>query len=336
MNIGKIEQGLKLFLKSIDILQQALDSSFIDAVIESGDNLNDGKILVENGQPSQSKQIELTAIYDEISQLNLKREQKRQLLQFALLKAEQVDKIQTNHQLTPDVSGILISSLLQNFLNKSQPSLILDLAVGTGNLLFTVANNLEKAGFKKLELSGIDNDDTLLAVASMSAHWQKTAVELFHQDAVEPLVTRKADVVISDLPVGYYPLDKRAANFVVHAAKGHSFTHFLLVEQAMLQLKPGGLGVFLIPKDVFKTTQSNQLLSMIQENGYFQGLLNLPSDLFTDEKAQKAILLLQKKGKQAHQAEPVLIGEFPSVKEHQEVADFIQQIKQWQKENLDY
>lgn len=336
MSTGDIEQGLKLFLKSVELLQETLDSSFIDAVIESGDNLNDKQVLVENGKPDQLQQKELLKIYQEMSQLDLKQEEKRKIIQFILLRAEHVDKIQTNHQLTPDVSGILISSLLQNFLSKDKPAMILDLAAGTGNLLFTIANNLSQTGFKKLELAGIDNDDTLLAVASMSARWQKLAVELYHQDAVEALVTSKADVIVTDLPVGYYPIDQRAERFTTHAAKGHSLVHFLLIEQALLQLKPGGLGVFLIPKDVFKSTDSNLLLKMIQENGYFQGLLNLPSELFTDKKAQKAMLLLQKKGGKAHQAEPVLIGEFPSVKSHQEIADFIQQIRSWQQENLSY
>nr|MCG4642348.1 class I SAM-dependent methyltransferase [Bifidobacterium bifidum] len=66
---------------------------------------------------------------------------------------------------------------------------------------------------------GIDNDDELLAVASVSVSLQREPVELFHQDAIEPLTIPQSDLAVSDLPVGYYPLDENTKNYQTRAEK---------------------------------------------------------------------------------------------------------------------
>ncbi len=86
---------------------------------------------------------------------------------------------------------------------------MVDPTVGTANLLLTLDHFLQKAGFSNLEFWGIDNDDTLLAIASMSVQLQQTQIELYHQDAIDPWITPKADIIVADLPVGYYPLDEK-------------------------------------------------------------------------------------------------------------------------------
>lgn len=336
MEIKKVKQGYDLFLQSVELLMKSLDSSFLDALIESGDNLNEGQIMVENGRPTAAEQQKLQTIYSAFKQLALTAEQKRQVIQFALFRAQNVDKIQANHQLTPDAIAVLLAEILNNFLLKEKPTVVVDPAVGTGNLLFAISQYLAKKGFAALQCFGIDNDDTLLAIASMSARMLQIPVELYHQDAIDSWITPKADVVLSDLPVGYYPLDQKTKNFASRAAKGHSFIHHLLIEQSLLQLKPNGLGIFLVPKVIFQTNETKGLLEVIQANAHFQGLLDLPQDLFASVKSQKALLLLQKKGDRAKQAVPVLLGEFPAVKNNANLIKFTNQVRDWQKKNLFY
>jgi site-specific DNA-methyltransferase (adenine-specific) len=336
MEIKKVKQGYKLFLQSVELLMKSLDSSFLDALIEAGDNLNEGQIMVENGRPTATERQKLQTTYLQFNQLALTPEQKRQVLQFALFRAQDVDKIQANHQLTPDAIAVLLAEILNNFLLKTKPAVIIDPTVGTGNLLFAIDQFLSQKGFTALQYFGIDNDDTLLGIASMSAKMLQVPVELYHQDAIDPWITPKADVILTDLPVGYYPLDRKAKNFASKAVKGHSFIHHLLIEQSLLQLKPNGLGIFLVPKVIFQTSETKGLLEVIRTNAHFQGLLNLPQDLFASAKSQKALLILQKKGDQAQQAAPVLIGEFPAVKENADLVKFTSQIRNWQKKNLFY
>ncbi len=79
---------------------------------------------------------------------------------------------------------------------------------------------------------------------------------MYHQDAVTALDIPQCDLAISDLPIGYYPLDENAKNYQTRAKEGHSYVHHLLIEQSMNYLKPGAFGVFLVPSSLFQTKES--------------------------------------------------------------------------------
>ena len=144
----------------------------------------------------------------------------------------------------------------------------------------------------------------------------------------------QADVIVSDLPVGWYPLDERAEGYETHAKEGHSFVHFLLIEQALDNLKEGGIGMFLIPSSMFESKESLPLLKFIQKNGYLQSLINLPGAMFASKKSEKAILILQKKGAKSKQANPVLLGEFPLVKDTKNFEKFMAEVAVWKEKNF--
>ncbi|KRN08872.1 adenine-specific DNA methylase [Liquorilactobacillus mali KCTC 3596 = DSM 20444] len=334
MNLEKISSAYNLFDKSINLLKEDLDSSYMDALVETGDNLlENGKIMVEDGKPTEKVIKELEHIYAEFLDINLSPEEMRQVIQFALVNASKVDKIQPNHQMTPDSIGLLVAYLLERILGPKEEIKILDIAVGTGNLLSTLTNHLKQNKVKEVELFGVDNDDTLLAVAGMSLKMQQIEAHLYHQDAIDNLITPKVDVVLSDLPVGYYPIDERVVNFGTKAKSGHSFVHHLLIEQSILQLLPGGWGIFLVPKNLFESAEAKSLLEVIQQQAHFQGILNLPNDLFASQDSAKSLLLLQKRGNGAKQANPVLLGGFPAIKDKEAFAKFLQQVDNWINKN---
>ena len=76
------------------------------------------------------------------------------------------------------------------------------------------------------------------------------------------------------------------------------------------------------------------MLKYIQKVGYLQGLLNLPTELFNDKQSMKSILVVQKKGNKAKQAEEVLLGDFPSFKKQEEFKKFINEIVSWAKKYI--
>lgn len=142
------------------------------------------------------------------------------------------------------------------------------------------------------------------------------------------------DLAISDLPIGYYPLDNNTSKYQTRATNGHSYAHHLLIEQAMNHVKPGGFGEFLVPSTLFDTPQAKSLLKWMETDVYLQGMLNLPPELFANKQAQKAILLLQRRGGNAKQAKRVMIGEFPSFKKPGEFQKFIAEIVEWEEHDL--
>ena len=334
MGIEKIEQTFTSLKEAVALLQKELQVSYLDALIETGDNLLAKEVHVEDGLPTAEVKTRLEELYANAQLAGLTTEQRRQVMQLLLLQAYKQEKIQANHQMTPDTIGFLVEYLLEKVLPKKQGLALLDLTVGTGNLLTAILSKLNQNGWPKIQAYGVDNDDTLITLASMATQIEQISVDLFHQDALDSLLLPKVDVVVSDLPVGYYPLDERVTQFKTRAKKGHSYVHHLLIEQAVNQLKPAGFGIFVVPKGLFESPEAKGLLDYIQANAYLQGMLNLPQDLFASKRGQKAILLLQKHGSGAKQAKQILLGDFPSFKHKEQFQAFLGQIDYWERNSL--
>lgn len=334
VGIEKIEQTFTSLKEAVALLQKELQVSYLDALIETGDNLLAKEVHVEDGLPTAEIKTRLEELYANAQLAGLTTEQRRQVMQLLLLQAYKQEKIQANHQMTPDTIGFLVEYLLEKVLPKKQGLALLDLTVGTGNLLTAILSKLNQNGWPKIQAYGVDNDDTLITLASMATQIEQISVDLFHQDALDGLLLPKVDVVVSDLPVGYYPLDERVTQFKTRAKKGHSYVHHLLIEQAVNQLKPAGFGIFVVPKGLFESPEAKGLLDYIQANAYLQGMLNLPQDLFASKRGQKAILLLQKHGTGAKQAKQILLGDFPSFKHKEQFQDFLGQIDYWERNSL--
>lgn len=331
---AETEALFKVLDQSVTILRQQLSVSYIDALIETGDNLLGQTVQVENGQPDSASVAKLEKLYQTVTLSKVEPETSRRALQLALLKAIHDDRVDPNHQMTPDSIGLLTAYLISKLVAADGELSLLDIAVGTGNLLTTVINQLQPTRQATIQGYGVDNDDDQLAIAAMSMAFQRSQVELFHQDGIDPLVMPKTTVAIGDLPVGYYPLDERVTNFKTKATNGHSYVHHLLMEQAMSQLQPGGWGVFLVPTNIFQSQEAQGLLKWMSSAAYLQGLLNLPKNLFLNEKSRKSVVVLQKHGEKAQQAAKVLLGEFPSFEDTRAFEAFTAQIDAWVGQNI--
>ncbi|AYM03483.1 class I SAM-dependent methyltransferase [Levilactobacillus yiduensis] len=328
------EALFKVLDESTTTLQAALSTSYLDAFVETGDNLLNGQVQVEDGRPDQETVAKLTDLYQQADWQSFDSETVRRAVQLAMLKAIRIDEIQANHQLTPDTIAYIMGYLVTRLEKGKTHLTLLDLTVGTGNLLTAVISQLKGVVTGKIDAYGVDNDDSMLAIAQTSSDLQRVPVELIHQDALERLLVPASDLIVADLPIGYYPVDDNAVNFHTAAKSGHTYVHHLLLEQALNQLTPGGIGVFLVPSQLFQSEQAPNLLKWLPNNAYLQGLLNLPSELFANANAQKAILILQKPGAGAKQVEQVMLGEFPSFKNQSAFQKFVAEIVQWEEQNL--
>lgn len=329
------EQLFKQFDRATELIQADLKCSYLDAYLENAENLvDDGKVRVEDNLPKPQTVKELEKIYTALDLSHQEPETVRRLLQLSLLKVIQKDTIQPNYQMTPDTIGMLIAYLIEQIVKLDHPYSILDPVVGTGNLLTTVVNYLAGAIKQPVQAYGIDNDESMLAAASVSAELQRLPLQLFHQDAITNLDIPQVDLAVADLPIGYYPLDDNVKNYQTKAVEGHSYVHHLLIEQTMNYLIPGGFAFFLVPSDLFKTKESQTFVNWIHSVAFLQGFINLPEDMFSSKSAQKSILILQNHGDDASQAKQVLLGSFPSVKDQRAFRSFMADINQWVKSSL--
>ncbi|MTD42335.1 N-6 DNA methylase [Erwinia sp. CPCC 100877] len=329
----KIEKAFELMEQAIQLLKRSLDTSFLDAYIENGENILDSyQVRVLDGVPDEQTVQQLSALYQQLQTIELAPEEIRRLSQLVLLKGSKTEALQANHQLTPDSIGFLFVYLIEQLFNSKQALKILDIASGMGNLLLTVLLNLNLADYEAQGI-GVDIDDTLLAVSATNNEWTNAAIQLFHQDGLQDLLIEPVDIAISDLPIGYYPNDEKAKAFDSAAESGHSYAHHLLMEQAMKFVKPDGYGLFLIPSNILETEQSEFFKNWLQKNVYLQGMIQLPDELFKSEQSRKSILFVQNKGKTSKQAE-VLVAKLGSLKDPAKTTQFFQQFEAWKSSNL--
>ncbi|MEG2254958.1 MAG: class I SAM-dependent methyltransferase, partial [Vagococcus sp.] len=235
-----VEKGFQFFLESVKRLQMALDTTFFDAFIENGENLMENRqVRVIDGVPAQEEVEAIEALYEQLSNLSLNQEDKRKITQLVLLKGSMEEAVQANHQLTPDGIGFLFVYILEQLAKSKGTLSLLDVSLGTGNLLYTVMSNLNIAkrtttGF------GVDVDDTLLSVAAVNKEWLGLDVDLFRQDSVDSLLIDPVDFALSDLPIGYYPNDEKVKDFKVASTDEHTYAHHVLMEKAMTHVKENG------------------------------------------------------------------------------------------------
>lgn len=326
----QIEEVFNIVDDRVEAIVAKDDKSYMEALSDVLAEIIDYQ-NVEIQEVDHSKQSSKLA---KVNQQVYGKEVLKAALMMNLLKVARKDHLQANYQPTPDVIADIFGYLVSSFFAKQKDISIMDVAMGSGNLLTTVYFQLNSGLKINPELYGIENDDTMFNLAANLFEILEIPAQIYHEDTITDVVAPKVDVAISDLPIGYYPIDDNVNHYQTKAAEGHSYVHHLMIEMAMNHVNDDGFGIFLVPSQIFQTGEAKTLLKWIQENAYLQGMLNLPSELFKDPRAQKAILIIQKSGQNAKQAEPVMIGEFPSFKDQSAMKKFLQEINDWRQNAL--
>ncbi|SFB25105.1 site-specific DNA-methyltransferase (adenine-specific) [Lentibacillus halodurans] len=254
----------------------------------------------------------------------------RKAVQLAILKGMK-GATQQQHLMTPETVALFVSYLAGKITNGQEKIRAFDPVAGTGNLLITVTEQLDKLH----HVSAGEVDPTLIKLAVLNANLQKQEIEFFHQDSLRPFLMDPVDLVVSDLPVGYYPDDIRANDYELKADEGHSYAHHLFIEQSMNYTKPGGYMIFVIPEFLFDSDQSDKLHAYLQEQAHIIGVLQLPETAFKSDKNRKSILMLQKKGPNTTALKQPLLVQVPSFKNTEAINDILAQINQWFAANMD-
>lgn len=111
----------------------------------------------------------------------------------------------------------------------------------------------------------IEVDPVLSRVSVHLANFLEIPFDVYPQDAIMPLPLEEADIVIGDFPVGYYPIDERSKEFKLGFEEGHSYSHYLLIEQAINVLKDAGYAFLVVPSNIFTGEHVKQLENILQQ-----------------------------------------------------------------------
>ncbi|PAF37687.1 SAM-dependent methyltransferase [Terribacillus saccharophilus] len=319
------QQNVEKVYQALDQMAEALETRenipYLDALGAAMEYILDRDTEITE-QPLLKQQLEKhAAVFDDQS---YQKEEIRKGIQLSILKGMK-GATQQQHMLTPDTVAMLIGYLTNKLIGKNEDFRIFDPAVGTGNLLTAVLNQVEREG----HAYGSDVDPTLIQLAVMNANMQERQIEFFHQDSLRPFLLEPVDLVVSDLPVGYYPDDIQAAQFELNAEEGHSYSHHLFIEQSLHYTKEGGYLLFVVPNFLFESDQARSLHTFLQQHAHILGLLQLPESMFKNESQAKSVLILQKKGTLTTAPKQALLVQLPSFKNPNAMANVLKQINDW-------
>lgn len=304
------------------LLKKEFNYTYFDGLMETGENILNGE-MSQQIQYSSTKD-RLQAEYDKLEGYEVEKEIMRRAFQLGILKGMK-EGIQPNHEMTPDTVALFVSYLMNRFLKDQKTGMVLDLAVGSGNLLNAILNNSEV----ELTACGIEVDELLIHLSMINSNLQQNQIELFHQDALAPLFIHPADVVVCDVPVGYYPNQEGAKSFTLNRGEEMALAHHLFIEQGIRQAKEGAYLFYIIPNGLFEGEGASELHTFIHEHAYIQGLLQLPVSMFKNERYAKSIFVLQKKGNGATAPKEVMLVELPSFKNAQGMEQVLSQLDEW-------
>ena len=315
MNFEKIEKAYGYLLENTQNIQNDLQTNFYDALVEQNAIYLDG-------------QTELTLVKgnnQRLKDLNLNKEEWRRSFQYLLMKAAQTEPLQANHQFTPDGIGFLLVFLVDQLASSDKVD-VLEMGSGTGNLAQTLMNNCQRS----LDYLGLEIDDLLIDLAASMAEVMKADVNFAQGDAVRPQVLKESDVIISDLPVGYYPDDAIASRYQVASPQGHTYAHHLLIEQSLKYLKPGGVAIFLAPNDLLTSEQSPLLKKWMQDHAQVLAMVTLPENLFRSANLAKTIFVLRKQEEAVIQP---FVYPLTDLQNQEDVMKFRESFQNWNKES---
>lgn len=316
MNFEKIETAYELILENIQVIENELKTHIYDALIEQ----NSFYLGAEGANER------VAANNDKLRQLDLTKEEWRRAFQFIFIKAGQTESLQANHQFTPDAIGFILMFLLENMTSEDKLD-VLEIGSGTGNLAQTLLNNSSK----ELDYMGIEVDDLLIDLSASIAEIMESSAQFLQEDAVRPQILKESDVIISDLPVGFYPNDDIAKRYKVASPQGHTYAHHLLMEQSLKYLKKNGIAIFLAPMSLLTSDQSQLLKDWLKGYADVIAVVTLPENVFGNSANAKSIFVLQK---QAEQAPETFVYPLSDLQNREVLTDFIENFQKWKNDNM--
>lgn len=255
---------------------------------------------------------------------NYDKETIRKVYQFLLLKALK-ELNNPSYDITPEVITMYISHLIECIYGDKKVS-ITDLASGSGSLLINIAALVK--GEK--EITSVDVDSNYVRLQQNIFNLLETNVEIINQDALKPLNIKKQDIVISDVPFGYYADEDNSLNYKLCSTDGYSLNALLFIEQAANYLDENGVGILVIPKKVLEL--EDNFKKYLEEDINLNAVITLPDEMFKNASQQKAIILITKKG-QTRLSNQVFLAQIPSFQNKASYAKFIEEFNEWLENN---
>ena len=290
--------NLELFYDVLDesnnLLYEVFHKPYFELIEMSVKNILAGEIL--NDFDSQEDLEKLQKIYDKLIDVNFTVEDVRKAMQSIVLRGFKEMKI-PNGNTTPDTLGILFAYLVDKITQKKDLA-IMDPLCGTGNLLITLSNHLDK----NLSLCACDNDLWMTKMTALLADLCETNVDIYLQDTLQ-LKLSNLDGIVFDMPH-------------TEVVGGEYFPYQALLHYKDM-IKEDGFIIGILENDFFDHDKNQEFKKSLLDELSILGLIELPDEMFKATKP-KIILVLQKRKLEDKKCFMVKLPSFTNVKDFNE------------------
>ena len=240
---------------------------------------------------------------------NYDKETIRKVYQFLLLKALK-ELNNPSYDITPEVITMYVSHLIECIYGEEKIS-IADFASGSGSFLINIAALVK--GEK--DFTSIDVDSNYVKLQQNIFNLLEVPAEIINQD-----------VIISDVPFGYYADEDNSLNYKLCSSEGYSINALLFIEQVANYLAEDGVGVLVVPKQILEL--EDNFKKFLEEEINLNAVITLPEEMFKNSSQAKALILITKKGQKKLPSQ-VFLAEVPSYQNKTGYASFIEEFNSW-------
>lgn len=247
-------------------LNEKLHLNYFDCLVRVANDIlyevNDSKLEEDDLKFLEEK-------YDQLPNIKITNEEVRLAMQLLIIKA--MKHINMNLEImTPDYINYIIGYLVNSYYKGPKKKVsILDVEVGTGNLINTISN------FSEFEtnLIGVENNQLLIDICKANTELQNNEITLYFQDVLTTFL-EEADVIVGDLDCD---------------TKENKYYPYEIILNYLPNLNKDGIFIYLIENDFFTKEQINNFKKDFQ--GTFLGLIVLPQNLFNKDHIGKSLLI---------------------------------------------
>lgn len=193
---------------------------------------------------------------------------------------------------------------------------------GSGSFLINIAALVK--GEK--DFTSIDVDSNYVRLQQNIFNLLEVPAEIINQDVLKPLNIKKQDVIISDVPFGYYADEDNSLNYKLCSSEGYSINALLFIEQVANYLTEDGVGMLVVPKQILEL--EDNFKKFLEEEINLNAVITLPEEMFKNSSQAKALILITKKGQKKLPSQ-VFLAEVPSYQNKTGYASFIEEFNSW-------
>lgn len=292
------------YLDAVAILLYETDKTdYLTGLNEASNYLLDGEF---GSEYDEAILVQVQTYKEKITDVSFQNEEVRKAMQLCLLRGYKHANL-TNALMTPDTIGLFISYLVKKLYANKEITTILDPLIGTGNLIYTVLNNIEH----DVKAFGIDNDILKCKLSRNLGDMMDVENEVFFQDTLT-YFDYGFDLIVTNTDnepqeEGYFP--------------------YKVINHHMDALSDGGYFISIIDNDFFEQEKNQVFKEEISKKGQIFGLIKLSETLFKSN--PKSILIIKKKGKQIVKQNDFLLVDLPSFTELERFNETMKQIEAW-------